>query len=416
MLANKINSHVSDALARLLQEYKNVTPRFLMRLAGTPPYTPTGTFSPFLTVAPTTTIPIGYGALTGIGQAFQVASALSVGQVTASFQVAGALSDGLLTAYLYGDNGQSPSVYAVPAGGPIARSVEVYSVAEIAQDWLDQMSTGYVAKTFTFDVALSPGYYWLVLGTNYPASAGNSLLLGLASTGGLAFANGYYAGQDITGVFGANGATGVDQVALTIARIVSAPPLEASNSIEVTGLGAMIAAQADQFQLLENAIFSLDRGRQLFDGTSYPAVGAQLDGIGALVGQPRNGMTDDLYLVFILGRIGVNFSNGTLPELSTLVSLLFQTNDFLLLPLFPAELDVQIQNTAGLAETLFPEAITLVSKATSGGVGLGFGTIYPPSPFQFTTVGGGSVGGGFGTTAGPGGGGFAGLFFSNPGV
>ena len=45
------------------------------------------------------------------------------------------------------------------------------------------------------------------------------------------------------------------------------------------------------------------------------AVGAQLDMIGAIVGQPRNGMTDDDYRIYCRARIATNRSGGSYEDL-----------------------------------------------------------------------------------------------------
>jgi len=404
-----------------MNQYAKLLPAYLNILNGTLPYVPPGTYTPFFTASPTTTVGFGYGSLVGIGQAFHVASATDVGQVTLYFQASGTVSPGYLTGYLYGDNVSgpypSPSIYATPTGGPIAASVEVYNATDVAEEWASGPSSNYIALTFTFDFEFAPGYYWFVLGSNYPATPGNSLLLGISATAGLAFANGTSAGQDVTGLFGPNSQSGSQQIATILANKTSAPPLEPSNNVYVSGFGVLLSTLADRMQVLENAAFALDAGRQLFNGTSYPAVGAQLDGIGQIVGISRNGLSDAEYLIFILGEIGSNYSNGTIPEISTLVSLLFQTNTFDLLPLYPAEIDLQIPLSAGLQTSLYPQALTLVSKSVDAGVGIGFGVSYPANPFLLGSVGGPMVGGGLGDINNPSiGGGLASLFFNNPGV
>lgn len=417
MLAPYIPNHVQQALARQMQQYLSLPQQYLMVLENTPPFIPTGTYTPFFTTTAATTLPFGYGSLLGIGQAFHVSSALSVGQVTAYFQAAGKVSDGYVAAYLYGDNGQSPDVHAAPAGGPIARSVELYSTYDIATDFYNNSGAGPQARVFTFDVPLPIGYYWIIFSSNYPASPGNSLLLGTENTGGLALANGYGAGDDITGLFGPSGFTGTRQLALNLAEKISAPPLQPGNTLAVSGVAALIASLSDQIQGIENATYSLNEGRQLYNGTIYPAIGTQLDGIGVLVGQNRNGQDDMTYLIFILGRIGSNYSNSTIPEIASLISLLFQTDAFKLFPMYPAEINIQIPSTAGLDPSLYPQAIQLIGNSAGAGIGIGFGSIVPPNPFLFSSVARPIAGGGFGTSSDPSiGGKFAGTFYSNPGA
>lgn len=87
---------------------------------------------------------------------------------------------------------------------------------------------------------------------------------------------------------------------------------------------ALITALVDQIQDLENSIYSLDQGQQIFNGTTYPAVGAQLDGLGQIIGLTRNGLSDQEYLVLLLGTIAENNSDSTASALLTIVLTVFQ--------------------------------------------------------------------------------------------
>lgn len=51
------------------------------------------------------------------------------------------------------------------------------------------------------------------------------------------------------------------------------------------------------------------------------AIGAQLDVLGVIVGQPRNGLIDDTYRRHIRARISANRSKGTLKDLLTVADL-----------------------------------------------------------------------------------------------
>ena len=187
--------------------------------------------------------------------------------------------------------------------------------------------------------------------------------------------------------------------------------------IEVSSFSAFIATNADQIQLLENAFYALNEGRQLFNGTTYPAVGAQLDGIGTIVGVARNGLGDAEYLVFILGTIAENFSDTTIHAVSNVVSLLYQTPSLLLFEFFPAEVAIEIPNTSPLQSSLYSLVNSIIQASLGAGIGLGFTALYNPSnAFQFTKVGGPQVGGGFGKLSASGGGEFAKLIYNNAGV
>lgn len=109
------------------------------------------------------------------------------------------------------------------------------------------------------------------------------------------------------------------------------------------------------------------------------ATGAQLDIIGEIVGQDRQGRTDTPYRIAILAKIGINTSRGVPEQVIAVFGLLFGATDIMLLEFFPGVVDIfadvnilfQLQ---GDGEGAF---------AFDGGLdGLGFGDVFD------TTVGG----------------------------
>lgn len=95
---------------------------------------------------------------------------------------------------------------------------------------------------------------------------------------------------------------------------------------------ALIEVLAQRAQAIEDAVNSVDSGRRLAN-----AEGQQLDGIGELVGQPRNGLDDPTYRIFLYGAIAKNNSNGTLGTVESIAMVLFQA----------AAIFVQTPNSAG---------------------------------------------------------------------
>ncbi len=83
----------------------------------------------------------------------------------------------------------------------------------------------------------------------------------------------------------------------------------------------LITCFVQQVQVLEDALYSLNAGRQLYNGN---AVGAQLDGIGELAGVKRNGLEDPEYLVVILGTIAENNSDTTASVMLNIVQTVFE--------------------------------------------------------------------------------------------
>lgn len=59
------------------------------------------------------------------------------------------------------------------------------------------------------------------------------------------------------------------------------------------------------------------------------SVGAQLDNLGRIVGQPRNGLDDDTYRLYLGARIIANKSNGTAEDIYRVFRALFGALGFL---------------------------------------------------------------------------------------
>lgn len=163
-------------------------------------------------------------------------------------------------------------------------------------------------------------------------------------------------------------------------------------------------------QQLENALFSLDAGRQLWNGTTTPAVGAQLDLIGEIVGLPRSGMPDATYLLFIFGKIAENNSDTTIPTILSIIAYLFQATNVVVQETYPAAISMQVFGSA-LSPSLYSSAKQIVQQAIGAGIKLIFvGASSSTNVFRF--FGPGVVGSinGFGDVSNPGiGGGFIGL-------
>jgi len=84
-------------------------------------------------------------------------------------------------------------------------------------------------------------------------------------------------------------------------------------------VNGVLTVLAQRAQSIEEAINTVESGRRLAN-----AVGQQLDGIGEIVGQPRNGQDDPLYRIFIMGAIAKNNSNGALGSVTEIAQALFQ--------------------------------------------------------------------------------------------
>lgn len=84
--------------------------------------------------------------------------------------------------------------------------------------------------------------------------------------------------------------------------------------LEKPNIAAVLSAFLDQVQDLENASFEVIENTTLANSE-----GAQLDGIGKIVGEERQGRSDADYQKALSARILVNISSGTIPELIAIV-------------------------------------------------------------------------------------------------
>ena len=175
------------------------------------------------------------------------------------------------------------------------------------------------------------------------------------------------------------------------------------------GIAGLYSSIVEQIQLLENSIFALDAGRQLWNGTDTPAIGAQLDTIGLIVGISRNGLSDAEYLLFIFGKIASNFSDTTVPTILNVIGYLFQAPTVLIQEVYPAGILVEVIGSP-LDPSLYPIAVSLVQAALGAGIQLVFIAASPQTDvFRFYAAGE-TTQNGFGDLTNPSiGGGFIGL-------
>lgn len=131
----------------------------------------------------------------------------------------------------------------------------------------------------------------------------------------------------------------------------------------------MFTAMLSQMQSIEDGLYDLEPGCQLWDGSSVPSVGAQLDGIGQIVGIGRNGLPDDEYALFLFGKIAENFSQSLLSDVETVSSYLFQAPITLIYPIYPAGVMVEALGIV-IPQALWDLAALLIQGALGAGINL----------------------------------------------
>jgi hypothetical protein len=103
----------------------------------------------------------------------------------------------------------------------------------------------------------------------------------------------------------------------------------------------LYGAIAPQFQDLEDALFDLLTLR-----TVETATGNALDVLGRIVGQPRDGLSDDDYRRFVRARIATNKSRGRSKDIYTVARLVIN-DDTVVLRIIPSPPACFILNLTG---------------------------------------------------------------------
>lgn len=127
----------------------------------------------------------------------------------------------------------------------------------------------------------------------------------------------------------------------------------------------LVAALAGRAQVMEDALWQLLTQRSL-----TTAVGAQLDGIGKIVGLARaavpGGTDDTVYRLWLRAEILVNLSNGTIPDLDAIIALTATPGTVpVIAEVAPAGIVVQLGVSA---QTQGPALAAIIQRAKAAGV------------------------------------------------
>lgn len=159
-------------------------------------------------------------------------------------------------------------------------------------------------------------------------------------------------------------------------------------------LTALIRAYVAQIQELEGVMFELRDARAV--GT---AVGAQLDGLGGIIGEDRLGRDDDTYRIAIQSRIDNNSSNGTIEDLLDLIKTASGGDKTVRLSeSFPAHFDAEIVEATDVSSTRIALFIRTARGAGIRGL-LYLHEVDPPFGFDGTPGAAGFDEGSFSTVA-----------------
>jgi hypothetical protein len=162
-----------------------------------------------------------------------------------------------------------------------------------------------------------------------------------------------------------------DHVDRALAAIVTA--------LKKQRIEGFITVCAEEVQQLEDTLWAMIAERMLAS-----AVGAQLDQYGALVGENRDGLTDDEYRAFIQARIATNASKGEVDTLTSILEVIGRASGPVRYdPLYPAGMQFTYP-TASSASAQAAERINAqMLEAAPAGVDIAFIVETTTTPFAF---------------------------------
>ena len=149
-----------------------------------------------------------------------------------------------------------------------------------------------------------------------------------------------------------------DHVAAALGRLFE----QDKNKPYITGL---VTAYVTPIQALESALWQLLTQRQV--GT---AIGVQLDAIGKLVNQARNGSGDYDYARYIRARISTNNSKGRFEDLLTIAKLVLNDTTLQIRITQEGAATIRMRVVGVISDTTAAILVSFVSIAAAAGVRL----------------------------------------------
>lgn len=129
------------------------------------------------------------------------------------------------------------------------------------------------------------------------------------------------------------------------------------------------AFTGSEIQLLEDTFFDLLSRLDI-----EASEGQQLDNLGTIVGQSREGLSDIVYRIFIKAKIGQNVSESDMPRVIDIWKLMTQANVVQVVEIFPAEVDLYADTP--LPTNLVSLAFDLIQNVVGAGVLVGFIAVF----------------------------------------
>lgn len=150
-----------------------------------------------------------------------------------------------------------------------------------------------------------------------------------------------------------------------ITDYVERGPASLSDRYRKPSIVALLRSWLGEVQEVENAFW------QLLTERSVPnAVGAQLDVLGRLVDQPREGRSDEIYRIWVSAKVMVLRASGLVEELVAIVKHLLPDVPIYLEEYYPLAMMMRAENP--IDPTLGTQIAKFLAAAKGGGVALQF--------------------------------------------
>lgn len=131
-----------------------------------------------------------------------------------------------------------------------------------------------------------------------------------------------------------------------------------------------------QIQDLEDILFGLNTRLDIDN-----SVGVQLNNIGLIVGQPRNGQDDITYRLFLKAKAGVNVSEGDVERVLSVWKIITGGTIVQVIDQYPAA--VELSSDVPVPDALASDAFALMQDVVSAGVRVLSSLISPENAFSF---------------------------------
>jgi len=131
-----------------------------------------------------------------------------------------------------------------------------------------------------------------------------------------------------------------------------------------------------QIQDLENVLFDLNTRLDVENSE-----GVQLDGMGSIVGQPRNGQDDTTYRLFIKAKAGQNVSEGDINRVLSVWKIITGGTVVQVIPSYPAA--IELFSDVPVIDSLASAAFALMQDVVAAGVRVTSSIISPENAFGF---------------------------------